>query len=96
MFELSPVAALFSDPVGLVLTLVLGGLCGWAASKLMGLGGRVGLVGYVVIGIVGAFLAGWLAPLLGISFGGLIGSLIVSTAGAMLLIFLLRTLGFFR
>jgi len=39
---------------------------------------------------VGALLGGFLFGLLGISAGGLIGSLITATVGAIVLIFLVR------
>ena len=53
--------------MGLLLTLILGGLAGWLASILMNRDQEQGLFLNVVVGIVGAFLANLLlAPLLGI------------------------------
>lgn len=52
--------------MGLLLTLILGGLAGWLASLLMNRDGSQGIVLNVVVGVVGAFLANLLlAPLLG-------------------------------
>jgi uncharacterized membrane protein YeaQ/YmgE (transglycosylase-associated protein family) len=49
------------------------------------------LLGDLVVGIVGALLGGFLFSQLGISAGGgLIGSLITATVGAILLIVLVR------
>lgn len=53
--------------MGLLITLILGGLAGWIASMLMGRDGQMGVLMNVIVGIVGAFLANvLLAPLLGV------------------------------
>lgn len=76
-----------------VLWFILIGLCaGWLAGQLMGSGDH-GLVGDLVVGMVGALLGGFLFRVVGVSVtGGLLGSLIVSTIGAITLIAGLRTL----
>ena len=52
--------------------------------------GGFGLVGNVVVGIVGAFVGGWLLPQLGLFPGGnLAGQLISATAGAVVLLLLI-------
>jgi uncharacterized membrane protein YeaQ/YmgE (transglycosylase-associated protein family) len=53
-------------------------------------GGGYGLIGDLVLGVVGAFVGGWLFGALGIGGGGLIWSLITATAGAVVLLFLVR------
>jgi len=66
------------------------GLCaGWLASNLVK-GGGSGLIGDIVLGVVGAFLGGWLFGLLGISANGLLGALLTSVVGAIVLISLFR------
>jgi len=53
-------------------------------------GGGFGLLMDIVLGIVGAFVAGWLAGL-GIHIGqGWGGSLITATVGAVLVLFVTR------
>jgi len=69
--------------------LIIGIAAGWLAGQLMK-GGGYGLIGDLVIGVIGAFLGGWLFGALGIAAGGLIGSLITATIGAVLLLFLVR------
>ena len=69
--------------------LIIGIAAGWLAGQLMK-GGGFGLVGDLVIGVIGAFLGGWLFGALGISAGGLIGSLVTATVGAVVLLFLIR------
>jgi len=75
--------------MNIILWLVVGGLIGWAASAIMRT--REGIALNVVVGIVGAALAGWLlSPLVGVStinqsnFSA--GSLVVSLLGAVLLL----------
>ena len=52
--------------MNLILWIVIGGILGWLASMVMKTDAQQGLVLNVVVGIVGALLAGWLlAPLLG-------------------------------
>ena len=49
-----------------------------------------GLIGDLIIGIVGAFIGGWLLPRLGIHLGsGIVAAIINATIGAMLLLFVL-------
>lgn len=76
-------------PVGLILFLLIGLAAGWLAGRIMK-GGGFGLVGDLIVGVVGAFLGGWLFDLLGISLGGLLGSLVTALVGAIVLLYLLR------
>ncbi|MGH7753312.1 MAG: GlsB/YeaQ/YmgE family stress response membrane protein, partial [Gemmatimonadales bacterium] len=64
---------------------------GWLASKLMG-GGSRRMLEYLVIGVIGAILGGWLFGVLGLSAGGLMGQLITALVGAAVLLFVLRAL----
>ncbi|HWK00489.1 MAG TPA: GlsB/YeaQ/YmgE family stress response membrane protein, partial [Xanthobacteraceae bacterium] len=46
--------------------------------------------GNIVVGIVGAVVAGWLFPRLGINLGGgIIGSIIAAAIGAVILLFVI-------
>jgi uncharacterized membrane protein YeaQ/YmgE (transglycosylase-associated protein family) len=73
----------------LIWFLLIGLAAGFLASKMMR-GKGYGLIGDLVIGIVGAFLGGWIFGLLNISAGGLIGLLVTAFVGAVVLIWLLR------
>lgn len=54
--------------MGILLTLVLGGVAGWLASMVMNRDQEQGVLLNIVVGIVGAFLANLLlAPLFGVS-----------------------------
>ena len=71
--------------------LIVGLVAGVLASLVMG-GTGYGLIGDIIIGIIGAFVGGWLFNVLGTSspFGGLAGVIFVAFIGAVVLLFLLR------
>ncbi len=74
-----------------IVWLIVGGLIGWVASLIMGTDAQQGLLLNVIVGIVGAFLGGFLiAPLLGtgtVNSGDFsIMSLITSLIGAVILL----------
>lgn len=73
--------------VGIIGAIIIGILAGWIAEKIMKR--DHGLVTNLIVGLVGALLGALVANMLGIRFGGFLGSLLVSTAGAVLLLFLL-------
>ena len=63
---------------------------GWLAVVLVK-GYGFGLVGNIVVGIVGAFVAGLLFPALGFSIGGgILGSILYATVGAVVLLLVIR------
>ena len=50
-----------------IIWLVIGGVIGWLASLIMKTDGQQGILLNIVVGIVGAFLGGWLiSPLVGV------------------------------
>lgn len=69
--------------------LIIGLVAGWLASRIMR-GGGFGLVGDMIVGVVGAFIGGWLFDLLGLTIGGILGSLVMALVGAILLLYVLR------
>jgi uncharacterized membrane protein YeaQ/YmgE (transglycosylase-associated protein family) len=73
----------------LIYFLLIGLVAGWLAGKVMK-GSGYGLIGDLVIGVVGAFLGGWIFGLLHIAAGGLIGLLVTAFVGAVVLVWLLR------
>ena len=70
--------------------IIVGLVAGVLASFVMG--GGYGLIGDIVIGIVGAFLGGWIFRTLGVSspLSGLAGTILVAFIGAVVLLFILR------
>ncbi len=76
---------------GWILTIVIGGLAGWIAEKVMNF--DTGLVMNIVLGIVGAVVGNLLlSAVLGMTFGGFLGQLVVAVIGACLLIFIYRAI----
>ena len=74
-----------------IIWLIVGGIIGWLASLIMKTDGQQGLILNIVVGIVGAFLAGmFLTPLLGVgtinqnNFS--LPGLLVSLVGAVILL----------
>ena len=52
--------------MGFILWLVIGGVIGWLASIIMRTDGSQGIFLNIVVGIIGAFLGGWLiSPMVG-------------------------------
>jgi uncharacterized membrane protein YeaQ/YmgE (transglycosylase-associated protein family) len=49
----------------LIVWLIVGAVAGWLAGLIVR-GFGFGLIGNIIVGIVGAFIAGWLLPRLGI------------------------------
>jgi uncharacterized membrane protein YeaQ/YmgE (transglycosylase-associated protein family) len=79
------------DPMNLIIWLIIGGVVGWLASLIMRTDGQQGIVLNVVVGIVGAFLAGWfISPMVGVgtinqnNFS--LASVLVSLVGAVILL----------
>lgn len=77
--------------MGLLILLIVGGIIGWLASIIMRTDGQQGIVLNVVVGIVGAMLAGFVVtPLIGgapITSGEIsVQSVLVSLLGAVVLL----------
>ncbi len=83
--------------MNIIIWLAVGGIIGWLASIFMKTNGQQGIILNVVVGIVGAMLAGWfLSPLIGVgtinqsNFS--LPALIVSFVGAVMLLALMGVL----
>lgn len=74
--------------VGILTAIIVGGLAGWIAEKLMK--SNMGLLANIGLGILGALIANILLGLVGFSLGGVLGYLIAGILGACLLIFIAR------
>lgn len=77
--------------MGLIILLIVGGVIGWLASMVMRTDGQQGIILNVVVGIVGALIAGFLVtPLIGgapITSGSFdVMSLVSSFIGAIILL----------
>lgn len=75
--------------------LVLGAVAGWLASIVMKTNAQMGMLANIVVGIIGAFIGGWVLGLLGfqVQDGQLnLPSLLSAVLGAVILIGLLKLL----
>jgi len=77
--------------MNLIIWLVVGGLIGWLASKIMNTDAQQGIGLNVVVGVIGALLAGWLVtPFIGgttINQGDFsLSGLVISLLGAIILL----------
>lgn len=77
--------------MGILAWIVLGGIAGWLASMVAGNNKEQGLIGNIFVGIVGAFIGGFLVNLIGGE--GITGfnlwSLMVAVGGAILLLLII-------
>ena len=69
--------------------LIVGLIAGVLAALLVG---GVGLIGDIIVGIVGAFVGGWIFQQLGVEtpFSGLAGTIFTAFIGAVVLLFVLH------
>lgn len=77
--------------INFIVWIILGGIIGWVASMIMRTDAQQGPFLNIVVGVIGAFLAGWfLTPLFGISTinqnNFSIPALLVSLVGAIILL----------
>ncbi|MCB0025098.1 MAG: GlsB/YeaQ/YmgE family stress response membrane protein [Caldilinea sp.] len=75
---------------GFIGAMIIGGIAGWLAGKIMR-GGGFGILGNIIIGVIGGLLGGWLFSLLGITIlggSGWIGQIIVGLVGAVIILFI--------
>jgi uncharacterized membrane protein YeaQ/YmgE (transglycosylase-associated protein family) len=79
------------DPISFLYFILIGLAAGWLAGLIMKSPGG-GLLRNLIVGTIGALLGGFLSQLVGIHASGLLGSLLIATAGAVVLILLLRVL----
>ncbi|NDV12929.1 GlsB/YeaQ/YmgE family stress response membrane protein [Crenobacter caeni] len=88
--------------MGWIITLIVGALIGWLASKVMGTDAQQGAIANILVGIVGSALGRWVfGDLLGFSSADAAGSFSLSglafgILGAVILIFVLKLVGVFK
>jgi uncharacterized membrane protein YeaQ/YmgE (transglycosylase-associated protein family) len=80
--------------MGIVVWIIVGAIAGFVASKVLS-GKGMGLIWDIVVGILGAFLGGWLAGLAGLPVDAgtfTIGGLLSAFVGAIILLVVFRAL----
>ena len=82
------------DIIAVLVTLAIGAIAGWLAGVLVE-GAGFGLLGNILVGIAGAFIAALLFPRLGLGLtlgGGLVGAIVTSALGAVVLLLIVNLL----
>ena len=78
--------------IGFIVWLIVGGIIGWIASMVMKTDAQQGVFLNIIVGIVGAFLGGWLGSVMGIGGADIndgafnLTSLLLSLVGAIILL----------
>jgi uncharacterized membrane protein YeaQ/YmgE (transglycosylase-associated protein family) len=78
-----------------ILWIIFGGLAGWIATMIMGADAGYGVLANIIIGIVGAFIGGWIADKVNVKEGAPgadrptnIWSFVWAVVGAVVLLFI--------
>jgi len=82
------------DIMAVVVALIIGAIAGWLAGVLVE-GAGFGLLGNIIVGIAGAFVAALLFPRLGLGLtlgGGVVGAIMTSALGAVVLLLIVALL----
>jgi uncharacterized membrane protein YeaQ/YmgE (transglycosylase-associated protein family) len=75
--------------MGILAALIIGAIAGWLAGLIVR-GAGFGLIGNMVVGIIGALVAGWVLPQLHIELAaGTLGAILDATVGAVIVLVIL-------
>ena len=75
--------------MGILAALIIGAIAGWLAGVIVR-GAGFGLIGNIVVGIIGALVAGWVLPQLHIELAsGTLGAILDATVGAVIVLVVL-------
>ena len=75
----------------LLWSLLIGGVAGWLASRIMKSAGN-GVFVNIILGIIGGLVGSFAFSLVGLSADNVVGLLIMATVGAVILIALARAI----
>ena len=82
--------------MGILVTIIIGGIVGWLASLIMKTNAQMGILANVIVGIIGSFLGFWIAGQIGLGSGGNVGRWLIAVAGAAILVGILKLLNIFK
>lgn len=75
--------------INIIIWIIVGALAGWLASMIMNRDGSMGAVANIVVGIIGAFVGGWVVSLFGgdVNLGELsVPSILTAILGAVVVL----------
>lgn len=78
------------DIASIIYWVIFGAVAGWLASIIMRTNAQQGALANIIIGIVGAFIGGWLFGVIGLGDGTLLWNFISAVVGSVVLIFIAR------
>lgn len=85
---------LLTKAAGLLIGVIIAGLVGWAASSIMG-GDGAGVIGNILLGMVGGLIGPIILSLVNVNPDSIIlGGILSSLLGAVIVIGIARVLGF--
>jgi len=76
------------EGLGILWSIIIGIAAGAIAGWIMK-GSGFGIVINLIVGLVGSLLGGWIYGLLGIGSGGILGALLMSVTGAVVLLWII-------
>lgn len=78
--------------MGIISWIIVGGLAGWIAGKIMNTGASMGIIANIIVGIIGGFVGGILVGFLGGT--GITGfnlwSILVAILGSVVLLWIVK------
>ena len=77
----------------IIVWIIVGALAGWIASKIMKTDEQMGGLANIVVGVIGAFVGGWVAELIGFTVeAGKFNfmSIVTAVLGAVILLAILK------
>ena len=78
--------------IGIIAWIIIGGLAGWIASKIMKTDAQQGILLNIVVGVIGGVIGGFLLKVFGVDVegAGLIFSFITCLVGACILLAIVK------
>ncbi|WP_059102947.1 GlsB/YeaQ/YmgE family stress response membrane protein [Shouchella shacheensis] len=76
--------------MSILITIIVGGLIGWAAGAITGRGVPFGIIGNIIAGLIGANLGTWLLGSVGPQLGGF--HIIPALLGAIILVLIVSAI----
>lgn len=82
------------EQMGFIGWIVIGGLAGWVASKFMNTDKEQGILANIIVGVIGAFVGGFVVNLVGGQgiTGFNIWSFVVALLGSVILLWILKAI----
>lgn len=75
----------------MIAAIIVGGIAGWIASKIMNTDAQMGVLANIIVGIIGSSIGGFIVQRLGLDpQGGFVWSVLVGVLGAVVLLWIFK------